>query len=243
VTEWPVWLDDVAADLDACGQPEIAERIRSIPEPGPATDGDAPRATGDPAEEAPTLRPRLTGAARIVHGVRRRIRPPHVATGPDDSLFALFAREDISAVVSVLVRDAGVSDALERLVANDPADSTLVRLGRDGIVPPSPSPGGVLGRRSGMGSAAVAVLAAVMRAVVVAGPEGAAHLRADDLADAAALILIEPDSRGHHRLRSELAASAAWERADEDFRRCVLRTLAPAPGVDVWLPVSEGGER
>jgi hypothetical protein len=242
-TGWSDWLDALAADLEACGRAELAGRVLAIPAPTPETDGGTARAIDGPAGPAPALRPRPGGAARVAHAVGRRIRPPRHPSGPDDSLFAVFARDDISAIVSVLVRDADVAAALERLIANDPSDSALVRLGRDGAVPPSPSPAGALGRRSGVGAAVGAALAAFVPAVIVAGPDGAAYLRADEVSHAAALILVDPESRGHRRLRADLAASQRWRRGDEGLRRDVLHSLAPATGVDVWLPVPRGGGR
>lgn len=240
-TTWEDWRADVLADLRACGQGELASRIERFASFQPVHAGARASRVEERVQTSAAGHARRRGIRRIASGVVRRIRRTRVAPIPDDSLFSHLADDTIDVVVSVLVRDRQASEAIERLVANDPTDTALVRVGRDTTAPPSNSPGNAVGHRSGASRSLLARLPSLGRAVVIAGPDGGGYLAVGDLSATEILVLLDPRAPAHAGLQRDLAECVDWGMAEDALHVDLAGALSPFGGLEVWRRVSTGG--
>lgn len=222
---WGRWTQDLANDLRASGQDELAHTVCALPEPG-----GAPVPTTAPQT---TLRSRtLASTRRLAHRVlgrvrweitRRRASP----SAPDRaSLFQLLGGLHVDTAVLLLVEDE-VAQHFEPYVLRSPDPVSMVRIGRSAPVL-SEQGFSPLGLRWGADARLVRQIVEWGSSVVVASSIGFEILEPEDLESAAILVLLaDADSARWH------PASSGWQRVGDDLDAGFGRALG-IDGVRVW---------
>ena len=243
---WIEWKNQLIDDLTACGQQRAVQVILHVSEPDyrpPSVTAGALRdEPATPRSRPAKLQGRKTShTARIAARVGRRLRrrAPQVQ---DESLFSLLGDDSIEAAIAILVDEKPILLALERLVANDPTNSAVIRIGRESVLPPGDSAGGAVGRRGGASRKILSRVPLLGRSLILAGPRGADLLEIPDLSAAEVLILVRGRHPGDARLLRQLESSNTWRRGDDQLIDHFARALTPVHGLDVWCSVSRHEE-
>lgn len=234
---WEEWRDELATDLRACGQIAFSRSVADVP---PPVEIEASKVAGpEPIQNRMTrpitLRPWRPGGMLGLAGLALRRAGRRWATqAPEDSIFGLLSDDTIEAVIAVLVDDPVALDALGRLVAQDPAGSALVRVGRDGQSALQAPRWGALGRRNALSRRVLSRLPALGPSLVVAGQQGGAYLDLSDLESAQVLVLLDASAPGHARLTAGLETAGDWLHVDAALAAGLSESLRQKGDLRAW---------